>query len=146
MLWNSRQGLSESQVVWFSFLLIHSFIHSPFFFQFVLLVPNEMLLSIINKLLHHPVKALRRKALDLANTFLQQEQQEFADEEKNCLLNLLEPLVEIINSIGTEIEQQDLMLQQTALLTLKLLAKVLCSDHAEKFKKVSFPFFCFFGS
>lgn len=82
------------------------------------------------------MKSLRRKALDLLNTFLQQDQQDFTDEEKKCLLELLGPIMEIINLIGIEIEQQELLLEQTALLTLKLLAKVLSSENIDMFKKV----------
>ncbi|KAK6619287.1 hypothetical protein RUM44_003669 [Polyplax serrata] len=104
--------------------------------KFVLLVPNEMLLSIIKKLLNHPMRSLRRKALDLLNSLLQQDHQDFSKDEKTCLIALLNPIVEIINSIGNDGKQQELLLQQTALLTLKLLVKVLCSEHVETFKKV----------
>lgn len=101
-----------------------------------MLVPNEMLLNVIKKLLKHSIKPLRRKALDLLNSFLQNHQEEFSDEEKNCLKKLMDPISDIINSIGKETEQQELLLQQTALLSLKFLAKLLSCDNIELFKKV----------
>lgn len=83
--------------------------------------------------MHHQLPTLRRKALDLLNWRLQQSRLLAAD----ALLTLLPHLLNIVSSVSTK-ETQDVQLaQQTALISIKLLARQLAGENPEAFKEVS---------
>lgn len=107
-----------------------------FLLQFVLLVSSEMLVSVINSLLQHSMGTLRRKAMDLLNAHIQSRRDSFTAAEKQSLRTLLEPLVEIIKSMSQEADKETELAQQTALYSIKLLAKVLASEDIRLFKEV----------
>lgn len=96
-----------------------------------------MLLNVISKLLNHSMGSLRRKALDLLNARLQNHRQDFTSFERNFLRNLIEPLLNIIKTIGVEKGQESEFIQQTALFSVRLIAKLLASEDARFFKEVS---------
>lgn len=96
-----------------------------------------MLLNVISKLLNHSMGPLRRKALDLLNGRLQNHRQDFSSSERSFLRTLIEPLLNIIKTIGVETEQEAELIQQTALYSVKLIAKLLASEDTRFFKDVS---------
>lgn len=104
--------------------------------QFVSLVPSEMLLSVIKQLLHQSMGPLRKKTLDLFNALLQNHRGEFTEPQKKLLLQLLESILEIIQEIGDNDEQEREVLQQTALISLKFLTKLLSHENLKLFKQV----------
>lgn len=106
--------------------------------KLVSLVSNEMLLNVITKLLNHSVGPLRRKALDLLNTRLQNHKQDFSASEKNHMRSLIDPLLAIVGAIGKETEQEAELIQQTALFSIKLIAKLLAYEDTRFFKQVIF--------
>lgn len=98
------------------------------------LLPTEGFLRIINSLLGNELEAVRRKAMELLGWRLQQPRSVPAD----ILLTLLPPLIECLDSISlNEDTTQDVQLtQQTALFSLKLMARHLATLHPEIFIEI----------
>lgn len=105
--------------------------------KIVSLVSNEMLLNVISKLLSNAVGPLRRKALELLNARLQNHREDFSTEEKNYMRTFVEPLLGIVKGIGSETEQEDELIQQTSLFSIKLIAKLMAYEDTRFFKEVN---------
>ncbi|XP_076168689.1 HEAT repeat containing 1 homolog l(2)k09022 [Ptiloglossa arizonensis] len=98
------------------------------------LLPNAIFLVSIKRLMEHELLTVKRKALELLNTRLQQ--RKFGEEDHVDLLSLIESLLNIIEArIKTETQEQEIV-QQTVLITLKLLAKLLATEHPTVFKPI----------
>ncbi|KZC12962.1 HEAT repeat-containing protein 1 [Dufourea novaeangliae] len=77
---------------------------------------------------------VKRKALELLNTRLQQ--RKFGEEDHPDLLSLIEALLNSVQiRARSETQEQDIV-QQTVLITLKLLAKLLATEHPTVFKPI----------
>ncbi|OAD58590.1 HEAT repeat-containing protein 1 [Eufriesea mexicana] len=98
------------------------------------LLPNEIFLVSIKRLIEHNLLTVKRKALELLNTRLQQ--RKFSEENHEDLLSLIEPLLEILSVKAKSETQEHEIVQQTALITLKLLSKLLASEHPTLFKPI----------
>lgn len=107
------------------------------------LLSPPMFLSVVRGLLKHTLQTVRRKSMELLNSKIQFSPEFFEGVDKELLFSLLPPLLDIVKTIETkdesltEIAAQELELnQQTALLSLKLLTKMLASENPEPFKAV----------
>jgi len=130
-------------------------------FQVNALLPSSMFVTVISGLLTHSIQLLRRKALELLNARLSPQNKSFrliCDSE--TLLTLLKPLMSIVSTIEVTLngdaemddemdgndktaakktsKEETLLTQQTALFSLKILARQLAYDHRDKFTPVSF--------
>ncbi|XP_043266082.1 HEAT repeat-containing protein 1 [Colletes gigas] len=98
------------------------------------LLPNGIFLVSIKRLMEHKLLTVKRKALELLNTRLQQ--RKFGEEDYTDLLNLIESLLNVIDArVKSETQEQEIV-QQTVLITLKLLAKLLATEHPTVFKPI----------
>ncbi|CAB3248200.1 unnamed protein product [Arctia plantaginis] len=107
------------------------------------LLSAPMFLSVVRGLMKHTLQTVRRKSMELLNSKIQFSPELFQDVDKELLFSLLPPLLDIVKTIETkddslsEVAAQELELnQQTALLSLKLLTKMLASENPEPFKSV----------
>lgn len=107
------------------------------------LLSAPMFLSVVRGLLKHTLQTVRRKSMELLNSKIQFSPELFEGVDVELLFSLLPPLLDIVKTIETkdetsnEIAAQELELnQQTALLSLKLLTKMLASKNPEPFKNV----------
>ncbi|CAH1645146.1 unnamed protein product [Spodoptera littoralis] len=107
------------------------------------LLSAPMFLSVVRGLLKHTLQTVRRKSMELLNSKIQFSPELFEGVEKDLLFSLLPPLLDIVKTIEvrdenlSEIAAQELELnQQTALLCLKLLTRMLASENPEPFKNV----------
>lgn len=107
------------------------------------LLSAPMFLSVVRGLMKHTLQTVRRKSMELLNSKIQSSPELFQDVDKELLFSLLPPLLDIVKTIENkddslnEIAAQELELnQQTALLSLKLLTKMLASENPEPFKSV----------
>lgn len=107
------------------------------------LLSATMFLSVVRGLLKHTLQTVRRKSMELLNSKIQHSPEIFEDVDKNLLYSLLPELLDIVKTIGgnngdlNKTAAQDLELnQQTALLSLKLLAKMLAADDPSLFGSV----------
>ncbi|XP_013181266.1 PREDICTED: HEAT repeat-containing protein 1 [Papilio xuthus] len=107
------------------------------------LLSAPMFLSVVRGLLKYTLQTVRRKSMELLNSKIQFNPEMFVDVDKELLFSLLPALLDIVKTIDTnndslsEIAAQELELnQQTALLSLKLLARMLAADNPEPFKPV----------
>ncbi|KAL4720274.1 hypothetical protein ACJJTC_001381 [Scirpophaga incertulas] len=107
------------------------------------LLSASMFLSVVRGLLSHTLHAVRRKSMELLNSKIQFSPEMFNDVDKSLMCSLLPPLLDIIRTIENmdenmaEATAQEMELnQQTALLSLKLLTRMLASEHPEPFKPV----------
>lgn len=96
------------------------------------LLPNKTFIASVKRLLSHELLPVRKRALELLNVRLQQR---FAEEDYYHLYNLIDSLVVIIKERASSTQEQEVI--QTALITLKLLAKLLAEKKPAKFKPVS---------
>lgn len=96
------------------------------------LLPNTLFLQSIKNLLEHELLPVKKKALELLNTRLLQKK--FGEDVYVDLLSLIEPLAD---SFKIKVENQEHeIIQQTVLISLKLLAKLLATDRPAVFKPV----------
>ncbi|KAK3912207.1 HEAT repeat-containing protein 1 [Frankliniella fusca] len=106
------------------------------------LLPSKLFLNIVSGLMVHELPALRRKAMELLNSRLSSSQREvfLSSCESTDLLNLLEPLLAVVKTIETrtnsELNEEVFLNQQTALLSIKYLAKNLAYENFKKFKPI----------
>lgn len=99
------------------------------------LLPNKMFVQSIIQLMKHESISVRRKALELLNTRLQLKK--FTAKDNTVLLTLMKPLMHLAGTMQKHQIQELEIIQQTALISLKLLAKLLATDDPEIFKPVS---------
>ncbi|XP_068621237.1 HEAT repeat-containing protein 1 [Battus philenor] len=106
------------------------------------LLSAPMFLSVVRGLLKHTLQTVRRKSMELLNSKIQFSPEMFVGVDKDLLFSLLPALLDIVKTIDSKeelngIDDQELKLnQQTALLSLKLLARMLAADNPEPFKSV----------
>lgn len=107
------------------------------------LLSAPMFLNVIRGLLKYTLKTVRRKSMELLNSKIQHYPEFFAEVDKKLLFSLLDPLLDIIKTIEnkednlTKSDAQELELnQQTALLSLKLLTRMLASTYPKQFAPV----------
>lgn len=107
------------------------------------LLSAPMFLSVIRGLLKHTLHTVRRKSMELLNSKIQHHPEFLAKADRVAILALLDPLLDIIKTIDkkdeslNEIAAQELELnQQTALLSLKLLTRMLAAENPEPFQPV----------
>lgn len=99
------------------------------------LLPNGAFVASVRRLASHDSLTVRRKALELLNARLQQ--RKFNDEDRDDLLGMVDFLTEIVSQRGKMLSTETEIIQQTALITLKLLAKYLANENPAFFKPVS---------
>ncbi|XP_011632407.1 HEAT repeat-containing protein 1 [Pogonomyrmex barbatus] len=99
------------------------------------LLPNALFLQSIKNLLKHELLSVRRKALELLNTRLLQKK--FSEEDHVNLLSLIKSLIDFLDvEVKVPENQEQQILQQTVLISLKLLAKLLAGNHPAIFKPI----------
>ncbi|KAK2580959.1 hypothetical protein KPH14_006024 [Odynerus spinipes] len=98
------------------------------------LLPNNVFLISVKRLLKHESLTVKRKALELLNVRLQQ--RKFGEENYAELLELIGSLLEVIDVNVKSESQEGEVVQQTVLITLKLLAKLLAREHPDVFKPI----------
>lgn len=96
------------------------------------LLPNAMFLKSIKNLLKHELLSVNKKALELLNARLLQKK--FNDEDHIDLLGLIKSLMNFLDAEVKTTEQE--VVQQTVLISFKLLAKLLATEHPAVFKPV----------
>ncbi|CAH1183154.1 unnamed protein product [Phaedon cochleariae] len=100
------------------------------------LVTSQMFLLVTKGLMVHKLATVRRRILELLNQKLQYNLQFFSDCELNEIYTLIPPLVSIIEGLDQEVEADQEIIIQTALLSLKLLVKALAQANPEKFVQI----------
>ncbi|OXU28122.1 hypothetical protein TSAR_002629 [Trichomalopsis sarcophagae] len=98
------------------------------------LLPNQIFIASAARLIDHDSLTVRRKALELLNARLAQKK--FTDEDHEDLLGLIEPITSVLSGPHKFVNPEVEVIQQTALITLKLLAKVLASKRPDVFKPI----------
>lgn len=100
------------------------------------LLPNKAFIESIKRLIDHELLSVRRKALELLNARLQQ--RNFGERDHEDLLSLMELFKDVLRGPSRLVNQEIEIIQQTVLISIKLLAKFLAAEHPENFKPVSF--------
>lgn len=95
------------------------------------LLPNNLFLMSIKNLLNHELLLVKKKALELLNTRLLQKK--FGEEIHEDLMDLIKPLANFLNARQKDKNQEQEIVLQTALISLKLLAKLLAVDYPNIF-------------
>ncbi|XP_011505568.1 PREDICTED: HEAT repeat-containing protein 1 [Ceratosolen solmsi marchali] len=98
------------------------------------LLPNNIFITSITKLINHEYLTVRRKALELLNTRIAQKK--FTDEDYEDLILFIDPITKVLGGPHKCVNSEVEIIQQTALITLKLLAKLLASTHPNIFKPI----------
>ncbi|XP_024935549.1 HEAT repeat-containing protein 1 isoform X2 [Cephus cinctus] len=98
------------------------------------LLPNKTFIASIKRLLAHDITTVRRKALELLNARLQQKK--FNQYDHEDLLSTIDAIVRIVEEQDKTKSSDYEVIQQTALISLKLLAKSLATDHPNTFKPI----------
>lgn len=98
------------------------------------LLPNSMFLSNVKRLQTHNLLTVRKEILELLNARLLQKK--FGRDDHEDLLGLIEHLMNCVCAEEKKESQEYEVLQQTALNSLKLLAKLLAAEYYEVFKPV----------
>lgn len=96
------------------------------------LLPNTLFLQSIKNLLKHELLSVKKKALELLNARLLQKK--FGEDVHVDLLSLIEPLADFFK-VKVENQEQEII-QQTVLISLKLLAKLLAVNRPAVFRPV----------
>ncbi|KAJ8918485.1 hypothetical protein NQ315_008182 [Exocentrus adspersus] len=100
------------------------------------LVTPQMFLLVTKGLMVHSLSTVRRRILELLNTKLQYNSQFFSECGKNEIYTLIPPIINIVEGIDNDVQPEQEMIIQTALLSLKLLVKSLAPDDPEKFVQI----------
>lgn len=96
------------------------------------LLAPDMLLLVVEGLLRHDDMLVRKKVIELLNRKLEEKYFDLCEDSK--LLKLMVPLQKICDTIGeTEPNTPPDVVQQSALMTIKLLARKLTEDNPEEF-------------
>ncbi|CAL1294382.1 unnamed protein product [Larinioides sclopetarius] len=99
------------------------------------LLPCSLFIRVVRHLLQNPEMPIQKKAIELLNNKLEQQQYIFTEENHKPLLKLLNPLLKIVRKKETD-EENSILNQQTALYALHLLTKVIGAEYPTKFRKV----------
>ncbi|XP_036142553.1 HEAT repeat-containing protein 1 [Monomorium pharaonis] len=98
------------------------------------LLPNSLFLQSVKNLLKHELLSVKKKALELLNARLLQKK--FNEEIHVDLLSLIKPLADFFD-VDVKVENQEQeIIQQTVLISLKLLGKLLAVDHPAVFRPI----------
>ncbi|KYM85745.1 HEAT repeat-containing protein 1 [Atta colombica] len=98
------------------------------------LLPNTLFLQSIKTLLKHEVLLVKKKALELLNARLLQKK--FSEDTHEELLSLIKPLTDFFKvEVKVESQEQEIV-QQTVLISLKLLTKLLAIDRPAVFRPI----------
>ncbi|KAG5331633.1 HEAT1 protein, partial [Acromyrmex charruanus] len=98
------------------------------------LLPNTLFLQSIKNLLKHEILLVKKKALELLNARLLQKK--FGEDAHEELLSLVKPLTDFFK-VEVKIENQEQeIVQQTVLISLKLLTKLLAIDRPTVFRPI----------
>ncbi|XP_051158147.1 HEAT repeat-containing protein 1 [Leptopilina boulardi] len=98
------------------------------------LLPNKAFIESIKRLVSHELLSVRRKALELLNARLQQ--RNFGEQDHDDLLSLMDSFLDILKGPHKLLSQEMEIIQQTALISIKLLAKFLATEHPQNFKPI----------
>nr|CAD7256183.1 unnamed protein product [Timema shepardi] len=104
------------------------------------LLPGEMVIPVVRRLLDNKLSTVRRKTMELLNNHLQHQADSSSKCDPESYFNLLPPLMAVVGTIGAESKSQEGELelnQQTALLSLKLMARFLGLEHPTRFQESS---------
>ncbi|XP_012257559.2 HEAT repeat-containing protein 1 [Athalia rosae] len=96
------------------------------------LLPNVTFVESVTDLINHEAISVRRKALELLIARLQQKT--FTVEDRQAFSTLVKPLMKIVRVKQKPKNQDSEVVEQTVLISLKLLAKILAADDPETFK------------
>uniref|UniRef100_K1R8X6 HEAT repeat-containing protein 1 n=1 Tax=Magallana gigas TaxID=29159 RepID=K1R8X6_MAGGI len=91
------------------------------------LLPETMLLQVIQDLMQHSIPNIQRKSMELLNSFLQQKEHTM----ETSLLGVVDRLLRVCSSENAEVTTV-----QTALYSLKLLCRRIGANHPQMFIKV----------
>ncbi|KAG5324840.1 HEAT1 protein, partial [Pseudoatta argentina] len=98
------------------------------------LLPNTLFLQSIKNLLKHEILLVKKKALELLNARLLQKK--FGEDTHEELLSLVKPLTDFFKvEVKVENQEQEIV-QQTVLISLKLLTKLLAIDRPTVFRPI----------
>lgn len=100
------------------------------------LVTPQMFLLVTKGLMIHSLGTVRRRILELLNTKLQYNSQFFSECERTEIYTLIPPIINIIEGVNNEIDSEQEIIIQTALLSLKLLVKSLAPEDPTKFVQI----------
>lgn len=96
-----------------------------------------MFLLVIRGLMAHNLPTVRRRAMELFNTKLQNDLEFFKDCDESEILAMLPPILMVLKTFENDnFQTEDELIVQTALLSLKLLSKKLAASHPEKFVQI----------
>nr|CAD7598236.1 unnamed protein product [Timema genevievae] len=102
------------------------------------LLPGDMVIPVVRRLLDNKLSTVRRKTMELLNNHLQHQADLSSKCDPESYFNLLPPLMAVVGSIGAGDKGQEGELelnQQTALLSLKLMARFLGLEHPSRFQE-----------
>ncbi|XP_014226389.1 HEAT repeat-containing protein 1 [Trichogramma pretiosum] len=98
------------------------------------LLPNDMFTTSIASLINHESLVVKHKIFDLLNARLVQKK--FNEDDYDSLVYLMQPIKAVFEENQKSPSPEMEHIQQTALISLKLLAKLLAGKHPEDFKSV----------
>lgn len=137
---SADQNIGKPQAKYWKVMLHHSY---EILDNVNTLLSVEMFIMVVRGLMTHNLPTVRRKSMEILNTKLQHHISFFADCDRPVVYSLLEPLLDIIGDINSNNEipdglsKQEVELnQQTALLSLKLLVRLLAQEDPMKFKPI----------
>ncbi|CAH0557807.1 unnamed protein product [Brassicogethes aeneus] len=97
------------------------------------LLTPQMFLLVFKGLMVHNISTVRRRALELLNTKLQYNTSYFTECDVNEIYALIPAILAILESLESNIEPEQELIVQTALLSLKLISKSLATQDPERF-------------
>ncbi|GBN78552.1 HEAT repeat-containing protein 1 [Araneus ventricosus] len=101
------------------------------------LLPCSLFIRVVRRLLQNPEMPIQKRAIELLNSKLEQQQYIFTEENHKPLLKLLNPLLKVLRKKETDsVGENSALNQQTALYALHLLTKVIGAEYPTKFHKV----------
>ncbi|CAH1243056.1 HEATR1 [Branchiostoma lanceolatum] len=102
------------------------------------LLPTEVFIGVVSGLMQNNMATVRKKAMELLNSKLQQPGQQWAQGEVSLLLDMLQELqcVAMATKEDTPTSEELAVNRQTALYSLKLLCRALGTGHPDSFVEV----------
>ncbi|XP_035698603.1 HEAT repeat-containing protein 1-like [Branchiostoma floridae] len=102
------------------------------------LLPTEVFIGVVSGLMQNNMATVRKKAMELLNSKLQQPGQQWAQGEVSLLLDMLQELqnVAMATKEDTPTAEELAVNRQTALYSLKLLCRALGTAHPDSFVEV----------
>ena len=103
----------------------------------IALLSPEVFIMVIHGLLDHKLPAVVKKVIEVLNNKLQYQKDYFSEENHGNMLSLLERLMEIVvENINSSPSYESATLVQSALLSIKLLSKILTDKFTLKVKEL----------